>query len=194
VVNAKSSFRSVADVIDYARRNPGKMTVGSHTAVTRMAGELLQQLSGVQMLNVNYKALPPGVVDLIGGQIDLLFPAVDIIAPHIKAGTVRALAVTGKQRMTELLPDVPTIEEAGVKGYDMTFWYGAYVPARTPAPVVNRLRELLVSAAGKPEMARFFSQNALAPLPQAATEFAAFQANELDKWGQVIRKAQIPPE
>jgi len=193
-VNGKSAFRSVADVVDFARRNPGKLSVGSHTAVTRMAGELLAQLTGVQMLNVNYKALPPGVVDLIGGQIDLLFPAVDIAAPHIKTGALRALAVTGKQRMAELLPDVPTIEESGVKGYDMTFWYGAYVPARTPPAVVNRLRDLLVSAAAKPDMAKFFSQNALAPLPYSGAEFATFQANELDKWGQVIRKAQIPPE
>lgn len=193
-VKAGSPYRSVADLIQAAARNPGKITVGSHTSVTRLAGELFQQLTGVQMLTVPYKGLPASVTDLIGGQIDVLFPAVEFAAPHFRAGTLRPLGVTGKRRMAHLLPDVPTIEEAGVKNYEMTFWYAAYLPAKTPPVIAERMRELLVNAAGKPDALKFFPQNALEPFFLKSDEFARFQNQESEKWGQVLGKAGIKPE
>ena len=193
-VNASSPYKSVADLIQAATRSPGKITVGSHSSVTRLAGELFQQLAGLQMLTVPYKALPVSVTDLIGGQIDVLFPAVEFAAPHFRAGTLRPLGVTGKRRMSDLLPDVPTIEEAGVKNYEMTFWNAAYLPARTPPAIAERMRELLLNAAGKPDAVKFFPRNAFEPFFLKSDEFARFQNQELEKWGEVFRKAGIKPE
>ena len=147
VVKADGPYRSVADVIARARREPGKVSFGSGSASSRVAGEQFQQLSHTQLLHVPYKSNPPALTDLIGGQVDFMITDTATGLPQIKAGKVRALGFSMTRR-SPLLPDVPTLDEAGVKGYDMSYWFAAYVPAGTPAPVVQRLRELLGAAGG----------------------------------------------
>ena len=193
-VNSKSSFRSLAELIDDGRKNPGKLTVGSSSSATQLATAMFQQMAGVKMLEVPYKAFAQSLNAQLGGEVDLLFPPPDLAAPHIRSGSLRPLAVTGSTRMTGLWPEVPTVQEAGVKGYEFTFWYGAWVKSGTPMPVVEKLREAMLHALNEPEGQKFLTTNACEPMRMTRAEFSQFQQRELDKWGKVIREAGIQPQ
>ncbi len=151
VVRAEAPYKTVADLLADARKRPGKLSFGSGSSSSRVAGEMFKQLSGTDILHVPYKANPAAIVDLLGGQIDMMITDTATGLPQIKGGKLRALGVSTDKRLG-LLPDVPTIAEAGVKGYDMGYWFAAYVPAGTPPAVVKRLQELLV--AGHPQRRR----------------------------------------
>src|SRR5207244_4648430 len=144
VVHVNSPYKSVADLLAKARKEPGKLSFGSGSSSSRVAGELFKQMSHTDILHVPYKSNPNALTDLLGGQIDLMITDTATGVPQIKGGKLRALGVSTTKRIA-LLPDVPTLDEAGVKGYDMGYWFAAYVPAATPAPVQARLRELLVT-------------------------------------------------
>jgi hypothetical protein len=131
VVRADSPYKSVADILAKAKKDPGKLSFGSGSSSSRVAGELFKQLSGTDILHVPYKSNPNALTDLLGGQIDMMITDTATGLPQIKGGKLRALGVSGTKRIA-LLPDVPTIAEAGVKGYDMGYWFAAYVPAKTP--------------------------------------------------------------
>lgn len=193
VVNATSPLRSVADLVDFAKKNPGKLSFGSGSSSSRVAGEMLKQLSGTEILHVPYKSNPNAVTDLLGGQIDFMITDTATGVPQIKAGKLRALGYSTQQR-SRLLPDVPTIDEAGVKGYDMGYWFAAYVPAGTPAPVIARLNELLGEATKSASAKAFFEGSGSDPWHTTPEELASFQASETQKWGRVIRAAGITPE
>lgn len=193
VVSAGAPYRSVADVIAAAKKNPGKLTFGSGSSSSRMAGEMLKQLAGIDLLHVPYKSNPLAITDLLGGQIDLMITDTSTGVPQVKAGKLRALGYSTKQRSTQL-PDVPTIEEAGVKGYDMGYWFAAYVPAGTPAPVVARLNDLLHVAVKSAAAKTFFDTSGSEPWTTSSTELASFQAAETQKWGRVIKAAGIEAE
>ncbi|HYS11865.1 MAG TPA: tripartite tricarboxylate transporter substrate binding protein, partial [Burkholderiaceae bacterium] len=145
VVAANKPYKSVADFIAAAKKDPGKLSFGSGSSSSRIAGELLQQMAEVQLLHVPYKSNPLAVTDLLGGQIDMMITDMATGLPQVKAGKLRALGVSTLKR-SPLAPEVPTISEAGVKGYEMSFWFAAYLPAKTPQAVVMRLQELLVHA------------------------------------------------
>ncbi|MDH0863839.1 tripartite tricarboxylate transporter substrate binding protein [Mitsuaria sp. GD03876] len=193
VVKADGPYKSVADVIARAKREPGKVSFGSGSASSRVAGEQFQQLSHTQLLHVPYKSNPPALTDLIGGQVDFMITDTATGLPQIKAGKVRALGYSMTKR-SPLLPDVPTIDEAGVKGYDMSYWFAAYVPAGTPAPVVQRLRELFGAALKSPQARTFFEGAGVDAWSSTPEELRAFQEAETRKWGQVIKAAGIEPE
>ncbi|MBB3293629.1 tripartite-type tricarboxylate transporter receptor subunit TctC [Mitsuaria sp. BK045] len=193
VVKADGPYRSVADVIARARREPGKVSFGSGSASSRVAGEQFQQLSHTQLLHVPYKSNPPALTDLIGGQVDFMITDTATGLPQIKAGKVRALGFSMTRR-SPLLPDVPTLDEAGVKGYDMSYWFAAYVPAGTPAPVVQRLRELLGAALRSAPAKAFFESAGVDAWSSTPEELRAFQEAETRKWGQIIKAAGIEPE
>ena len=193
-VNSKSNFRSIGELVDYGRKNPGKLTVGQSSSATQLATAMFQQMAGVRMLDVPYKAFAPSLNALLGGEVDLLFPPPDLAAPHIRSGALRPLAVSGSKRMTALWPEVPTLQEAGIKGYEFTFWYGAWVKAGTPMPIVEKLREAMLHALDEPEGQKFLAANACEPMRMTRAEFAQFQQHELDKWGKVIREAGIQPQ
>lgn len=193
VVNANSPYKSVADVVAAARQSPGKLTFGSGSSSSRMAGEMLKQLAGVDILHVPYKSNPLGITDLLGGQIDLMITDTSTGVPQVKAGKLRALGYSTQKRSVQL-PDVPTIDEAGVKGYDMGYWFAAYVPAGTPAPVVARLNELLHAAVKGPAAKAFFDTAGSEPWTTTPDELAKFQAAETTKWGKVIKAAGIEAE
>ena len=193
VVRADAPYKSVADVVAKAKKEPGKLSFGSGSSSSRVAGEMFKQLSGTDILHVPYKSNPPAVTDLIGGQIDLMITDTASGLPHVKSGKLRALGYSTKSR-SPLLPEVPTIDEAGVKGYDMGYWFAAYVPAGTPAPVVARLRDLLTAGVKSAAAKTFFSASGVEPWTTTPEELAKFQAAETQKWGKVIKAAGIEAE
>lgn len=193
-VGGKSPFRNVAELVDFGRKNPGKLTVAHSSSATQLAVAMFQQLSGVKMLEVPYKAFAPSVTAQLSGEVDLLFPPVDLVSPHLKSGALRALAVGGRSRMSSLLPDVPTLQEAGVDHYDFTFWYGAWVRTGTPEPVVEKLRQAMLRTLDEPEGRKFLAANACEPMRMTRAEFAQFQLDELVKWSSVVKKAGISPQ
>jgi tripartite-type tricarboxylate transporter receptor subunit TctC len=193
VVNAGSPYKTVVELLEAARKNPGKLSFGSGSSSSRVAGEMLKQLSGTDILHVPYKSNPLAITDLLGGQIDLMITDTSTGVPQVKAGKLRALGYSTPKRSTQL-PDVPTIAEAGVKGYDMGYWFAAYVPAGTPAPVVARLNELLAQAVKGPAAKAFFDTAGSEPWTTSPDELARFQAAETLKWGKVIKAAGIEAE
>jgi len=193
VVRADSPFKTVADVVAKAKATPGKLSFGSGSSSSRVAGEMFKQLSHTDILHVPYKSNPNAITDLLGGQIDMMITDTATGVPQIKGGKLRALGVSTTKRIP-MLPDVPTIDEAGVKGYDMSYWFAAYVPAGTPQPVVARLHELLVNAVKSPAAKQFFESSGAEGWTSTSDELAKFQASETQKWGRVIKAAGIEPE
>jgi tripartite-type tricarboxylate transporter receptor subunit TctC len=193
VVRADSPYKTVGDVVAKAKAQPGKLSFGSGSSSSRVAGEMFKQLSGTDILHVPYKSNPLAITDLLGGQIDLMITDTSTGVPQVKAGKLRALGYSTQKRSTQL-PDVPTIDEAGVKGYDMGYWFAAYVPAGTPAPVVARLNELLIAATKSAAAKSFFENAGSEAWTTTPDELAKFQAAETQKWGKVIKAAGIEAE
>jgi len=193
VVNAGSPYKTVAELLAAAKQHPGKLSFGSGSSSSRVAGELFKQMAHVDLLHVPYKSNPLAITDLLGGQIDLMITDTSTGVPQVKSGKLRALGISTAQR-SPLLPEVPTIDEAGVKGYDMGYWFAAYVPAGTPTAVVQRLRELLVAGTGSAAAKSFFDASGSVPFTTTPEGLAAFQATETQKWGKVIKAAGIEPE
>jgi tripartite-type tricarboxylate transporter receptor subunit TctC len=193
VVNAASPYKSVSDLLAAAKKNPGKLSFGSGSSSSRVAGEMLKQLAGIDLLHVPYKSNPLAITDLLGGQIDLMITDTSTGVPQVKAGKLRALGYSTTKRSSQL-PEVPTLEEAGVKGYDMGYWFAAYVPAGTPGPVVARLNELLQQGVKSAAAKAFFDTAGSEPWTTTPDELAKFQAAETQKWGKVIKAAGIEAE
>ena len=193
IVNPKVEAKTVAEFVALAKKNPGKLSFGSGSSSSRIAGELLQQMAGIQILHVPYKSNPLAINDLLGGQIDMIITDTATGLPQVKGGKVRALGVTDTKR-SPLAPDIPTIDEAGVKGYSMGYWFAAYVPAKTPPAVVKRLNELMVAATKGPTAVKFYQTSGVDPATSTAEELAAFQQAESAKWGKIVKAAGIQPE
>ena len=193
VVRTDAPYKSVSDIIEKARKEPGKLTFGSGSSSSRAAGEMLKQLADVDLLHVPYKSNPQAVTDLLGGQIDLMITDSATAIPQISGGKLRALGYSAQKR-SPLLPDVPTIEEAGVKGYDMGYWVAAYAPAGTPAPIVAQLRDLLIAAETSAVVTSFYKESGTDAWTTTPEELGKFQAVETDRWGKVIKAAGIEPE
>ena len=194
VVNPDFPARTVAEFIALAKKEPEKYSFGSGSSSSRMAGELLQQMAGIKLLHVPYKSNTLAVTDLLGGQIDMMITDAATGLPQIKGGKLRALGVSSAKR-SPLAPEGPTIAEAGVKGYEMGYWFAAYAPAKTPPAVVQRLNELLVKAA-KSEAAKsaFYEPTGTEVYTSSPDELARFQAGESQKWGRIVKAAGIEAE
>jgi len=193
VVRTDSPFRSLSDVVVAARQTPGRLTFASGSASSRVAGELFQQMANVNLLHVPYRSNPMGVTALLGGEVTMMFTDTSTGLPQVTAGSLRALGVTTSSRKP-VLPNVPTIAEAGVPGYELGFWFAAYAPANTPAPVVRRLNELMHNALRSPGVQQFFTSTSGEAFPTTPEGLASFQAEESSKWRRVIRAAGIEPE
>jgi tripartite-type tricarboxylate transporter receptor subunit TctC len=193
VVNASAPFNSVQELLEHAKKNPGKLSFGSGSSSSRMAGEMLKQLGGVDILHVPYKSNPLAITDLMGGQIDLMITDVSTGVPQIQAGKLKALGFSTEERSV-MLPDVPTIAEAGVKGYSMGYWFAAYAPVGTPAEVTNKLTQLLGDAVESKSAEGFYKQSGTSKWRGTSAELAKFQADETQKWGKVVKAAGIQPE
>jgi tripartite-type tricarboxylate transporter receptor subunit TctC len=193
VVNSASNIKSVRELVAAAKAEPGKISFGSGSSSSRVAGELFQQLAGIQLLHVPYKSNPNALTDLLGGQIQMMITDTATGLPHIKAGKLRPLGFSMKTR-SPLLAEVPTIDEAGVKGYDISYWFAAYAPAKTPPAILKRLNELLSTAAKNPAAQQFFTSTGTQAFLTSPEELAQFQVSETRKWGEIIRKANIEKE
>jgi len=193
VVNPASPAKSVAEFLALAKKSPGKLSFGSGSSSSRIAGELLQQMTGVKLLHVPYKSNPLAITDLLGGQIDMMVTDSATGLPQVEAGKLRALGFTGSER-SPLAPDLPTIAEAGVPGYEMGYWFGAYVPAGTPDAVVAKLNDLLIKATQGKAARHFYTSTGTTPATSTPKELAAFQRSESQKWGDIIKKAGIKAE
>ena len=194
IVRHDHPAKSVQDLLNLAREQPGKLSYGSAGvgSAGNLTGELLKQLAKIQMVHVPYKGSGPALNDLLGGQIDLMFNALIASAPHIRAGRVRALALTGSQRDRDF-PQVPTLSEA-VPGAVGDAWFGLSVPARTPPAVIERLRTETARVLNAPETRSKLAEMGMQTLNLGPKEFAEFLQQENRKWGPVIRSAQIKIE
>ncbi len=179
---------SVKQLIALARAKPGLLTFGSggNGTLTHLAGALFGSMTGVKMVHIPYKGSGGSIPALLGGEIDLLLDSVFIMQPFVKAGKLRALAVTSIER-SPVMPDMPTIAEAGVPGYDVTNWFALYAPVATPANVLSRLNTDIVKLLRDPQtQARLTSQGA-EPATSSPEELAAFTRNEAAKWAIAVR-------
>ena len=193
IVGTNVPAKSVPEFIALAKAKPGKISFGSGSSSSRVAGEMFQQMAGVELLHVPYKSNPLAINDLLGGQIDMMITDMATGLPQVKGGKVRPLGVSTAKR-SPLAPELPTISEAGLKGYEMSFWFAAYVPANTPAAIVNRLHDVLVEATKGAAMQQYYASTGTDPFVTTPAELAKFQAAESDKWKTIIKKAGIEPE
>ena len=183
-------FRSVREVIDYAKQNPGKLSNASSGNGTpgHVGMELFKLMAHVDIVHVPYKGGAAAITDLISGQVQLMMESLNSITPHAKAGRVRALGVSGAAR-SSALPEVPTIAEAGVAGYEATTWNGIVAPAGTPQPVIAKLNARVNDALRSAALREKFAAIGAEPMPVAPGQFAALIRSEYAKWGDVVRRS-----
>ncbi|MGE8616123.1 MAG: Bug family tripartite tricarboxylate transporter substrate binding protein [Achromobacter veterisilvae] len=195
VVPKDAPYNTVKELIAYGKSHPGKLTFGSsgHGSTLHMSGETFKMMTGVDMVHVPYKGSTPAVTDLLGGQISMIFDNLPSALPHIKAGRLKVLAVTSAQR-SEQLPEVPTVAEAGVPGYEVVSWFGLWAPARTPDGVVAEINKQVVDIIRTPDMQKQIRDQGAVPQPDSPAEFAAFIGSESKKWAEVVRRANVTTE
>jgi tripartite-type tricarboxylate transporter receptor subunit TctC len=194
VVNPSVSAKSVPEFIAYAKANPGKVNIASAGigTGTHMAGELFQMMAGVKMVHVPYRGGAPAFTDLLGGQVQVYFPVVPAAIEYIRAGKLRALAITSATRW-ESLPDIPTVAEF-LPGYEASNWYGLGAPKNTPAEVVEKLNKEINAGLANPKIKARLADLGSAPLSMVPSEFGKLIADETEKWSKVIRLANIKVE
>ena len=196
VVNPSVPATSLKELIALAKAKPGALTYGSGTTGTgaHLSAELLKTLAKIDIVQVPYKAGVGGaLVELLGGQISMVFGGVPGVAPHIRSNKLRALGVTGAVR-TPAFPDLPTIAEAGVPGYEVTLWYGLLAPTGTPMPIVTTLNRTLGKALNAPEMRERMSGEGAEPTSTTPEEFRALIRTEIGRWTGVMKAAGIQPQ
>ena len=195
VVNPSIPAKNVKELIALLKASPGKYSFASSGsgATSHLMSVLFNSMAGVDVVHVPYKGSSQSITDVVNGQIAYTIETVPAVQGLVQAGKLRALGMSGLKR-SPLAPDIPTIDEAGVKGYEMGYWFAAYVPHGTPAPVVARLRELLVAGTKSAEAKNFYDTTGSVSWTTTSDELAKFQASESQKWGQVIKAAGIEPE
>jgi len=193
VVHPSVRANSVRELIALARAEPARLNYASNGngSSSHLAAVMFASMTGVDMVHVPYKGLSPALSDLLSGQVQLMFSSVVAIVPHVKAGKLRALAVSSRERLS-LLPDLPTIAEAGVPGYETSSWYGILAPAGTPAEIVTRLNAALVKVVSQPDVRKALAQEGADPVGNSPAAFGAFIRSERQRLGDVIRQAKVP--
>jgi len=188
VVNPAVPARDVRELVAHAKSQPGKLSYASFGNGTgnHLSGEMFKAMAGLDVVHVPYKAAPQAVTDLIAGQTAFAFVNTPLALPHVRAGKLRALAVTGGRR-SAATPEYPTMNEAGVPNYVVESWYGLMAPAGTPAAVVARLHKEVVAVLAKPEVREFFARQGADVVTSAPAEFAAQAKAERTRWAEVIR-------
>lgn len=192
VVRADSPYKSVQDVIDAARAKPDTLTYGTAGPGTsqHLSGQLFQSISNTRLRQIVYKGGSQSMIDLIGGQIDMVFDTVAAARPMIDSGKVKVLGVTSAKPLADL-PQARPLAELGLPGFEMQSWQGIFAPAGTPAPVVDRLAKEIAAAVASPEVRAKLLMLGVAPDGRGSAQFAAFQGSEIEKWGKVIKDAGI---
>jgi len=190
-----SPAKSVKEFIAYCNANRGKVTYASSGSGTtlHLSGELFKRLANVEMTHIPYRGGAPAINDLIPGRVDVIFDNVPSIISHVRSGTLRGLAVTTKERIA-VMPEMPTIAESGVPGFDVSSWFGFFVPARTPQEVIAKINADTNAALVHPSVKQRFDDLGANPKGSTPAELAAFLKSEIDKWGPVIQEAKIKVE
>ncbi len=193
VVNhTQPNIKTVGEVLAAAREAPGRLTyasAGNGTSI-HLAGELFAHMGKVQMQHVPYRGSGPAMADLLGGQVSYMFDSITSAKPHIDAGKLRALGVTTAKR-SSTLPQVPTVAEAGLPGYDLSPWFAVFVPADTPRAIVEGLNKALLEAMAKPAVKTKFASIGAEPIGSTPAELGTHLARETERWGKLIRERNI---
>jgi tripartite-type tricarboxylate transporter receptor subunit TctC len=179
---------SVKELIAFAKRRPGEINVATAGATLRLAAKMLDSMAGIQTTEVNYKGTPQAITAVISGETSIGFPATSSAMPYARSGKLRALAVTTPKR-SHMAPEVPTLSESGVPGYDVTTWYGVLVPAATPGEIIARLNGAAVNALTHPAVKERFAQTDLEPIYSTPEQFGAYIRGEVAKWAKVIKES-----
>lgn len=195
VVNSSLPFKTVTDLVQYAKSNPGKLSYASAGAgtVQHMAAEMLKSLANVNIVHVPYKGSSAAHPDLIGGQVAMMFDTIAAIQPHIASGRVRALAAGGAAR-SSLMPDLPTVAEAGLPGFDAGSWVGLLVRSGTAPDEVAKLSKDIGALPKRADVRARFAELGLEPVGSTAAEFDSFMASEYRRWVALIKSANISPD
>jgi tripartite-type tricarboxylate transporter receptor subunit TctC len=194
VVNPATPYKSVKDVVDYAKANPGKLDYGfTHAASGHMAMELFKQTAGIYMTGISYRGGGPMLTDILGGTIPMMFINQDAALPHVKAGKLRPLAVTSAQR-NPLYPDVPTIAESGYRGFEALSWSGISAIKGTPQPIIDKLEAAIAQAMQSDAIKQRMGSVGFVIPAQGSRPYTAFVQKEIDTWTRVIKTAGIKPQ
>jgi tripartite-type tricarboxylate transporter receptor subunit TctC len=195
VVHPAVPAHTMKELIALARSRPGQLNYGSSGvgAPPHLATELLKAMARIDAVHVPYKGATPAIADLIGGHIDFYIGGISGLIPHVRSGKLRALAVTGAKRSSEL-PDVPTIAESALPGYDISTWFGVVAPARTPAEIVSRLNATLVKIIDEKETQTYLVAQGLEPATSTPQEFARIIRDEIPKFAKIVKAAGLKPE
>ena len=192
VVHPSMAATNMAQLVAYLRQNPGKVEYASSSPGTaqHLAGELVQRMAGVNIVHVPYKGSGALMPDLLSGRVPMMFENIAIMTPHIRKGSLRAIAISSAKR-TPLLPDVPTVAETGLAGFEVLGWFALLAPSKTPPEIIRRLNTDVNAAIARPAIVARFAELGAEPLGGTPDQAAAFIRGEQDKWGKIIRDAGI---
>jgi tripartite-type tricarboxylate transporter receptor subunit TctC len=192
VAHPGTGINSVADLLAKAKTQPGKINYASSGPGTpyHMAGELFKYMAKVDMVHIPYKGSSGARTDVLGGQVDLMFDAVTTMSEHVRAGKVKALATTGRSR-SSVLPDVPTVTESGVPGYEATIWLGLMAPKGTPKDIIDKLNATINQTLRQAEVRQQWAKQGAVPMVMNPVEFEKYLSDDIQKWGAVIKSANI---
>lgn len=195
VVRKGFPAKTVAELIDYVRKNPGKVNYSSSGSgsSTHLSAELFKSLTKTHITHVPYRGSAPAVQAILAGEADLLFDNMPNVMQHVKSGNMIALAVTGKER-SRLMPDVPTLNESGVPGYEMLVWFGLQAPAGTPEPIVAKINAQVAKILRSPEVTQEFAAQGVEISASTPDRFADLMKSEIAKWGKLVHEANIKVE
>lgn len=187
--------KNIAELIEILKKNPGKYSFGSAGtgSANHLSGELFKQMAGVDIVHIPYKGNGPAMNDLIGGHIPMIFDSLPTVVNASKGGLVRVLALTGLKR-SSLLPDVPTLDESGVKGFNVQAWFGLYMPQANNSPIYKKLVKAMKEVNESPEMKQKLAEMGVEPGNLYGDEFREFVDREIERWAVVVKNANIPPE
>src|SRR5262245_60290044 len=193
VLNPSVPAKTVKALIEYAKDNPGKLSFASANTSGIVAGETLKRWAEIDMLHVPYKSSPPAIQDVLAGRVSMMFTDLTTGLPHVKSGALRALAVTRLNR-SSLFPELPTLDEAGVTGFDMDSWAGIVAPAHTPPAIVTQLNAELRKIIDSPDVKSKLGNVGFEAFSSSPKEFEDFVGVQLGKWGKMVKDAGIQPE
>lgn len=193
VVNPGVKANNIKEFIALAKAQPGTLSFGSSEPSSRLAGELFKSLAGVNLLHIPYKGGSQIMTDMLGGHIQVGFTSVLTVLQHHKSGALRVLGVSGNKRSASI-PEVPTVIEAGLPGYETSAWYGMYAPAGTPPEITRKIQQEIARIATLPEVKARLLQLGAEPVASTPEEFAAFTRSELSKYARIIKDAGIQPD
>jgi tripartite-type tricarboxylate transporter receptor subunit TctC len=195
VVHPSVPAATLAEFIALAKAKPGGLNYASSGPGTpyHMAGELFKAMAGVDIVHIPYKGSSGARTDILGGQVQMMFDAITTMAPNVSAGKLKALATSGKAR-SSVLPDVPTVAEAGVPGYEAVIWLGVMAPAGTPRAIIDRLNLAITNAANAPEMRQAWLKQGAVAMSMSPDEFARFMRDDIEKWARIVKISGAKPD